>query len=57
LQVKDALGRAIDVVFALDNEPQSSSGGIATIIKPVGNYNLTLPFRECGLQIKDKRHL
>jgi len=52
LQVKDALGRAIDVVFALDNESQSSSGGIATIIKPVGNYNLTLPFESAGFKLK-----
>jgi len=52
LQVKDALGRAIDVVFALDNEPQSSSGGIATIIRPVGNYNLTLPFESAGFKLK-----
>jgi hypothetical protein len=52
LQVKDVLGRAIDVVFALDNESQSSSGGIATIIKPVGNYNLTLPAESVGFKLK-----
>jgi len=52
LQVKDALGRAIDVVFALDNESQSSSGGIATIIKPIGNYSLTLPFESVGFKLK-----
>jgi hypothetical protein len=50
--VKDALGRAIDVVFALDNESQSSSGGIATIIKPVGNYSLTLPVENVGFKLK-----
>jgi hypothetical protein len=52
LQVKDALGRAIDVVFTIDNESQSSSGGIATIIKPVGNYSLTLPFENVGFKLK-----
>jgi parallel beta-helix repeat protein len=52
LQVKDALGRPIDMVFALNNESQSSSGGIATIIKPVGNYSLTLPAESLGFKLK-----
>jgi hypothetical protein len=52
LQVKDALGRAIDVVFTIDNESQSSSGGIVTIIKPVGSYSLTLPVESAGFKLK-----
>jgi parallel beta-helix repeat protein len=52
LQVKDALGRPIDIVFALDNESLSSNRGIATVIKPVGNYSLTLPFESLGFKLK-----
>jgi len=52
LQVKDALGRAIDVVFALDNESLPSNRGIATIIKPVGSYSLTLPAESLGFKLK-----
>jgi hypothetical protein len=52
LQVKDALGRAIDIVFALDNESLSSNRGIATITKPVGNYSLRLPAESFGFKLK-----
>jgi hypothetical protein len=52
LQVKDALGRAIDVAFTIDNELRSSSGGIVTIIKPVGNYSLILPVESVGFKLK-----
>jgi parallel beta-helix repeat protein len=52
LQVKDALGRPIDIVFALDNESLSSNRGIATIIRPVGNYSLTLPAESLGFRLK-----
>jgi hypothetical protein len=52
LQVKDALGRPIDIVFALDNESLSSNRGIASIVKPVGNYSLTLPAESIGFKLK-----
>jgi hypothetical protein len=50
--VKDALGRPIDIVFALDNESLSSNRGIASIVKPVGNYSLTLPAESLGFKLK-----